>query len=341
VLRMLSRTTYSLITKRNYKQVFHAGRQRINASIWPNHVLNPVGASIGIIDKCNLKCIMCSRQDPNIQLGELTFEQFQGIIQQIPMIYSVMLTGHGEPLLHRDLFAMIEYLHSKKISAGVFSNATLLTPKTSETLLNLKLEDIRFSLDGATKETYEKIRVGARFDEVISNVSNFVNMSKKMGSKIRIGVRMTAMKDNLNELPAMVHLTSELGIRELQIANLSELLPQLEGKSLKGTDEETREVLNSVQQEARHLGTNLRIHGFIRHRIDNTRVACKQPYIGMRINATGEVNPCCGSTRNFGNVSQKPIKEIWSSPEFNNFRRQVKSKTPPAECLSCPVLEWE
>ena len=339
--RRLFRIAHGLITRRNFRQVANAGLSKVNYIFRPDRPPNPLGASIGIIDKCNLKCIMCSRQDPNIEFGELTFKQFQYIIDQIPMVYSVMLTGRGEPLLHKELFNIIEYLHSKNIGAGVFSNATLLTPEISEALLDLNLEDIRFSMDGATKETFEKIRVGARFDEVTSNVSNFVNISREMGSKIRIGVRMTAMKDNLNELPAMVRLTSGLGIRELQIANISELLPSLEGKSLEGTDEVTKEILGNTHQEARNLGTNLRIQGFGRRRQSNTHVACMQPFAGMRTTTTGVVNPCCGSLRILGNVLQEPVKQIWRSSEFVNFRRQVRSHTPPPECLNCTVLEWE
>jgi len=284
---------------------------------------------------------MCYRQDPNIQLGELTFGQFQTIIEQIPMVHSVVLTGWGEPLLHKELFAMIEYLHSKNIATAVFSNATLLTPEISETLLKLDLEDIRFSMDGETKETFEKIRVGAEFEKVISNISNFVNMSKERGNNIRIGVRATAMKDNLYELPAMVHLTLELGIKELQIANLCETLPHLQGKQLRGTDEGVKAILKNVSQEARNLRINLRLSGFDSPINSRTRVSCRQPHMGMQIATTGVVNPCCGSLRNLGNVFQKPIKEIWRSSEFINFRKQVRSKTPPPECLTCPMLGWE
>lgn len=330
-----------LITRRNFRQVGYAGLWRINYSLRPDYPPYPLGASIGITDRCNLKCIMCSRQDPNIEFGELTFNQFQYIIDQIPTLYNVMLTGRGEPLLQKDLFSIIEYLHSKNIAVGLFSNATLLTPEISERLLDLNLEDIRFSVDGATKETFEKIRVGAEFEAVTSNISNFVSINKIKGSKTRIGLRTTAMKDNLYELPAIIHLTSKLGIKELQICNLSELLPHLEGKSLTGTDGSTKETLGNIHQEAMSLAINLRISGFNRFSPGSTHVVCSQPYTGMRIMATGVVNPCCGSMRNFGNVFQTPIRQIWTSSEFINFRKQVRSENPPPDCLSCPVLEWE
>ena len=49
------------------------------------------------------------------------------------------------------------------------SNATLLSEERSRKMLGTGLTRLRFSLDAATKETFEKIRIGAKYDSVMKN----------------------------------------------------------------------------------------------------------------------------------------------------------------------------
>jgi len=334
VLKVIRKT----VARKNFRQTAYAGLWRMNDAIRPDHPPYPIGASIGITDRCNLKCIMCSRLDPNARLGELTFEQFQHIVGQITGVYSVMLTGRGEPLLHEDLYRMIEHLHRRGIAVGVFTNATLLTADVTERLLALGLEDIRFSVDGATKGTFESIRVGASFKAVTENISLFMQAAQAKGGGTTAGIRVTAMKDNLHELPALVQLASELGVGNLQIGVLSELFPHLKGRSVRDTEEEMQKVFNDVLRKASDDGIDVHLQGM---RLGSTRLTCRQPHAGMRITTGGVVNPCCGSVREFGNIFQESLHHIWHSQQFVGFRKDVRSQHPPPECLTCPASSWE
>jgi hypothetical protein len=44
------------------------------------------------------------------------------------------------------------------------------------------LGEIHISIDGVTPETYERIRVRARFDQVISNVEGLVAARRRLGA---------------------------------------------------------------------------------------------------------------------------------------------------------------
>ena len=68
----------------------------------------------------------------------------------------------------------------------------ILTDEIAKELIELGIERIYFSIEGATKETYEKIRVGANYDKVIDNIKRFIQLKKEMKSPIpEICFRMT------------------------------------------------------------------------------------------------------------------------------------------------------
>ena len=69
----------------------------------------------------------------------------------------------------------------KGMRVGFSSNGTLLLKNNNlSNILNSHLDWIAFSVDGATKETYEKIRVGARFEDIVQGIGKLNQEKKKM-----------------------------------------------------------------------------------------------------------------------------------------------------------------
>jgi hypothetical protein len=58
----------------------------------------------------------------------------------------------------------------------------------SEGLIGSGLAALTFSIDGADQETYEKIRVGGHYDEVVKRVSDFCERNKREGSPVKVQV---------------------------------------------------------------------------------------------------------------------------------------------------------
>ena len=95
-----------------------------------------------------------------------------------PGMCGVLVQGTGEPLLYDDLFDVIR-LAKSRISpdgeVGLTTNATLLNDSMVGRLMETGLDFIYFSVDGASKQTYESIRIGASFEAVISNIRRCVH----------------------------------------------------------------------------------------------------------------------------------------------------------------------
>ena len=82
------------------------------------------------------------------------------------------------------------------------TNATLLDDKRSDMLLDSGLDYLILAFDGATKETYEKYRVGAEFERTREYILNFLKKKRDRRSSIFTVVQMVLLKDNQHEVDA-------------------------------------------------------------------------------------------------------------------------------------------
>src|SRR5438270_4139276 len=166
--------------------------------------LEPVG-------QCNLRCRMCPiqyRKDgpPYGPPAFMEFDTFVRLVDEFPL-QRLQLQGLGEPMMHPRFFDMIAYAARKGIEVSTNTNLTLLTPPRAERCVTSGLSELHASLDGATAETYEYIRVRAHFDRVLANLQNLIDARTRLGSTTpRIRLVCVAMRRNLTELPDLVRL---------------------------------------------------------------------------------------------------------------------------------------
>ncbi|NLE77377.1 MAG: radical SAM protein [Chloroflexi bacterium] len=133
---------------------------------------------------CNLGCIMCptGRGEQTRPKGYMDFDLFQHIVDEVaPFVETTTLHIWGEPLLHPRLTDMIRVCAAKGIRAEISTNATLLTEEKTDALLGSGLGAIYLCLDGATRDTYEKIRRRADFDETTANIRHFLAERQRRG----------------------------------------------------------------------------------------------------------------------------------------------------------------
>jgi len=227
---------------------------------------------------------------------------------------------------------MIEYCKKLNIVTNVITNGTLIDYGLIKKILEVGLDNISFSIDAATKSTYERIRMGGSFEQVITNIKHFV--AKNVNNKINISINYTAMEENLNEIPAFIELAEKLGVKNVKIHDLQETVSPINDVPLRRLNEKkVNQILKIAHGKAEKYGINLSAE--CAYKRDNSTTNCKQPWRLICIMASGLVRPCIGSYENFGNVFQRPINQIWNSYQFINWRKRVRNNDPPQECLIC------
>ena len=130
----------------------------------------------------------------NIDLAEKSVKEMRN-----DGINSVLLHTIGDPLANIKLKEYLKILRKYKMQAGLSTNGLMLD-KHVDTLAEYidVCSNIRFSIDGVKKETYEKIRFGGIFEKLVENLDLAEKKLKKIGYEFSIDLVIT--KDNFSEL---------------------------------------------------------------------------------------------------------------------------------------------
>jgi radical SAM protein with 4Fe4S-binding SPASM domain len=243
--------------------------------------------------KCNLYCPMCPRETHPQPKQDMPEEIFERLVQGASRTGEhMMLIGLGEPFLDRRIFDRIEYCERHGISTLLSTNGTLLDGDTAGRLLDSRLQHITLSFDGASKETFEHYRKGARFEKVRENFVRFAQLKKQRGSRMQIVVQMVRMPGNAHEVEEFRRFWSQVeGVDQVRVK-----------------EDET----NLVQPEGDRRGKSAR--------------RCHYLWRGaMYVKHDGRVYPCCQSYNldgvPVGDLRESALSEIFNSDEMRRLRR--------------------
>jgi sulfatase maturation enzyme AslB (radical SAM superfamily) len=143
---------------------------------------------IQLCNLCNLQCQWCSFVNPEkkefISL-ELLTKLFDEITNNKKFkIKEINLWNGGEALLHPQFRTIMERIRNYRDKNKDFpkvkllTNTTLLNKKISEDIIKIgAIDSIGFSIDGGSKEEFEKIREGAKFEVIKKNIEYFIKLN--------------------------------------------------------------------------------------------------------------------------------------------------------------------
>lgn len=122
-------------------------------------------------------------------------------------------------------------------------------------VVDLGVDEIRFSIDGATAATFERIRVNAKFDKVCAAVRMLVAAKQQKGAqRPRVSFSSNLMHSNLDELPAIVDLAADLGAVSVVANNTIVYEPSMAHESLAHHGERTQRVVQAAMARAAARG---------------------------------------------------------------------------------------
>jgi MoaA/NifB/PqqE/SkfB family radical SAM enzyme len=309
---------------------------------FPSVSISPRSIQIECTTRCNLKCTFCELSYWTEKPADLRYDKFQKMIEHLPKLKRIDLTGIGESLMNRDFFKIVEFLKSRGLYVMLNDNFTLMTEKASRRIVELGVDHIYLSLDGATKQTYEQIRVGANFDKVISNTRRLLEIKRAMGKKRpEVKINTVVCLTNYHELPAIVELAHDMGIGMVVFVNV------ITFESTMGLDtlRVKRDIESKFQealQRARELGVLVKLELFDKLPVQE----CDFPWKRNFVTYDGYVHPCCYTTqtgdrkaqngRSFGNLVEQAFHKVWNGSLYSAFRRKMREGILPYECEHCP-----
>lgn len=310
-------------------------------------------------NRCNSRCETCVHtfREPEPP-RDLTLAEFQTLVDQVPELHRVVLHGVGEPLLNRELPAMISYLKQRPERPQVLfnSNAILLTPAWQEALLDADLDEYRISTDAASPELYARIRGVDAFDRMVANVAAFARRIAGAGHGPKLSMWLTAIHENLGELPGLVRLAHRVGVTEVYVHRMvyhGGGLAQEEQAVFRALQDTEEGLLAEAEKLAQQYGILFRASGATTPRGSllssdgdpRPWSNCRRPTSLMYISANGNVLPCCLSpftTRDYGNLIlgnafEASLETVWNGAAYRRFRAALQSDAPWESCDRCGV----
>jgi MoaA/NifB/PqqE/SkfB family radical SAM enzyme len=192
---------------------------------------------------CNLECVTCIRHSWNEPLGAMSPETFSRIIEGLRSFSpppGILFGGLGEPLSHPAIVDMVRQAKALGSFVELITNGTLLSKELSKELIDAGLDMLWISLDGATPESYQDVRLGAALPEVLANLNAFRQarwtkhypVALDLLLQPQLGIVFVAMKRNIADLPAVLRLANQLGAVHFLVTNVLPYTPGMEEEIL-------------------------------------------------------------------------------------------------------------
>jgi hypothetical protein len=138
---------------------------------------------------CNISCNQaCCAPETGItrtrQAGMLDYDLFTRVVDEAgPTVGRIDFFNYGEAFLHKRALDMVEYIKSRYPHVFLYTstNGLALTEEGARRLARSGIDEVTFSIDGATAESYAKYRQRGDFAKAIRNLAALVDEKRKHG----------------------------------------------------------------------------------------------------------------------------------------------------------------
>ncbi len=325
---------------------------------------------------CNLKCFMCNQAlDPDIPKWFMSDEVYDQVVKELyPFVKMVQFSAFGEPLMTPNMAQKLDDLERTHTKLDIVTNGTLMLKdkRTREQLLRV-LGHVIFSLDGATAETYNAIRIGADFDRVMANINAFCSRRMEMAEAERphLGFNFIVMKRNVHEAPQLVEMLAKLGAQQITFNHLVVFDDSLKDESLQFHQALSNRYLAETREVADRLGVPVTIPPLFKTKETGApngtsdaggaaaadfavalkptprqadgpgmpTVKCMFLWKRVYISVNGGVVPCClAGVPEFGNMMDDGFAAVWNGETYRTYRKHVYTESPHGICKNCYLI---
>ncbi len=314
-----------------FKVAHHKGKLY---TLRKGRLISPVFVQWDLTNKCNNNCSFCFYKITPLtdwnDNDEMPRDMMFRVIKELKEmgVKAIEWTGGGEPTLHpihKDIFREGERLEFEQ---ALVTNGTMLDNEDFEIIK--KFEWVRFSIDAATSETYEKMKETDLFDTAIRNMKRLLEMRDK---DCIVGFSFIVCRENYKEILAATKMAKDMGCDNIRFSLA--MTPSRETLFENIWDDCLAELHLAKSEETK----DFRVFEFS-NRINMLARDILSDYCGYHhfvgvIGSNGSIYPCCklkcNNRFNLGNLKNHSFKEIWMGYRRRQFIRKI-SKGCPFDC---------
>ncbi|GAM09649.1 putative mycofactocin radical SAM maturase MftC [Geobacter sp. OR-1] len=292
---------------------------------------------------CNLACTCCPNTINRPQeVGFIDINLFKEIIAQAGCFknrVNLYLYLGGEPLLHNQLVAMINYAADYNITTTFNTNGALLTKELAEELLDSQLYHISFSFDDMTPDQYESLRKNSKYEKVLNNIRYMLKRKQELG-KLLPAISIESLATFEPSFRSSIDINSPLECS-------AEFIALFEGL---GVNYFQKNYAHSWAGGYDLSNGEIKLTGLQPLAATSQKTAtvpcCIFPWKEMVINFKGDVVACCydlGYATVLGSVTKASLDQIWNNKNYQRFREMhIRKKLHALKpCSTCAMLKGE
>ena len=285
---------------------------------------------------CPLRCVYCSNPtDLAAHPDRLKTEDWLRVFGEAARLGALQLNlSGGEPLLRKDLEALVEGAHGLDYYTNLITSGLPLTRERLQRLKGAGLSSVQVSVQDSIASESDRIAGRSSFEQKLE-VARWV---KQLDLPLTLNIVLH--RQNLDRVADMIALAETLGVDRLELANTQYLAWALENRSALLPSEDQLERAREIAKAARdRLKGKMELLFVLPDYYSDRPKACMSGW-GKRyllVSPDGLALPCHLAHTlpglHFDNVLDRSLDEIWHhSPAFAAFRGDAWMPEP---CQSC------
>jgi len=293
--------------RRQARRALQTAKDAAQSFQWPRR---PQAINVEITAICDARCIHCPREDMERSQRPMPLDLFKKLVDEAAElgVPDLCPNGFGEILTMRSFDEHLAYARSKphRFRILVNTNGFRMDDEKIESFLRHEVDLLNITLDGATAETFEKIRVRLKLDQIEDNIRRLIKTRNDRGMtvpKIRVG--MIAIPQNKHEHRAL--LAKWQGVADfVGIGGFTNRAGSLDENEL------IPDAAQRLPSESQAIEVGRR-----------AARSCVLPFRDMNIWADGRAVLCCDDWNEehvVGDLNTQTLSEIWHGPALKHAR---------------------
>lgn len=276
----------------------------------------PQNMLMELTNVCNHECVFCGYHKMRRTKGKCDKEFFFDIMQQAydNGTREIGFYMIGEPLICTEIEDYIKRASDLGFTyIYLTTNGALANIERMKVLLKSGLNSVKFSVNGATRETYAAIHGKDNYDIVKKNIYDLCSYVKK--SKLKVPVFISFVKNEINEseIPILMSEFREY-VDKIYIYPCINLGGEMMDLIEKGI----------VQKDSFEVGSV---------------IPCSRLFNCLHITYEGYLDACCTDINNYLAVEDlhtMSLKEAWNSEKMIELRKQhLSGQLSNNMCYQC------
>lgn len=275
---------------------------------------------------CNLGCLHCCEEAGHSMPDELTRQEALDFCTQIAQLnIPYMAISGGEPLLCRHFFDVASFIRDHDISLKIETNGEFIDRATAERLARLKLRSIQISLDGATPQAHEQLRVRGNWQKAVGAIKLLVSLG------VNAEIVFVPTRFNIHQIGDIIDIAYSLGVYGLYTGKTMRIGRAAQNWGiLCPTEEEYQNFFTVLKKKQAQYDGRMKVYYYPYDVIEELKYRLQYPSASLLVIPNGKVKIIgplpfvCGDLRKHSlDVIWQRYKRAWQDPEVKDFANRV------------------